>query len=115
MCGSFGYILKTRYSISFNDHNNLMRHGNYYVHVSDKEKEARESYLPSYLTTTSFIEASQAALAEKNPPPMQEKQEIQVGSLGQEDPLEQEMATHSSGRSCLENSMNREAWQATVH
>ena len=88
MCGSFGYILKTRYSISFNDHNNLMRHGNYYVHVSDKEKEARESYLPSYLTTTSFIEASQAALAEKNPPPMQEKQEMQVGSLGQEDPLE---------------------------
>ena len=27
---------------------------------------------------------------------MQETQETQVGSLGQEDPLEQEMATHSS-------------------
>ena len=65
-----------------------MRHGNYYVHVSDKEKEARESYLPSYLNTTSFIEASQAALAVKNPPPMQEMREMQVRSLDQEDPLE---------------------------
>ena len=27
---------------------------------------------------------------------MQEMQETQVGSLGQEDPLEKEMATHSS-------------------
>ena len=31
----------------------------------------------------------------KNPPAVQETQEIQVQSLGQEDPLE-EMATHSS-------------------
>ena len=38
---------------------------------------------------------------------------MQVQSLGQEDPLEKEMATHSS-YSCLENSMDREAW-ATVH
>ena len=34
--------------------------------------------------------------------------ETQVRSLGQEDPLEREMATHSS--SCLENSMDRGAW-----
>ena len=27
---------------------------------------------------------------------MQEMQEVQVGSLGQEDPLEEEMATHAS-------------------
>ena len=27
---------------------------------------------------------------------MQEMQEAQIGSLGQEDPLEEEMATHSS-------------------
>ena len=40
-------------------------------------------------------------------------QEMQVRSLGWEDPLEWEMATHSS--SCLENPMDREAWQATVH
>ena len=32
----------------------------------------------------------------KNPPAMQEPQERQVQSLGQEDPLEEEMATHSS-------------------
>ena len=32
----------------------------------------------------------------KNPPPMQETQETQVRSLGQEDPLEEEMATHFS-------------------
>ena len=32
----------------------------------------------------------------KNPPAMQEPQEMQVRSLGQEDPLEEGMATHSS-------------------
>ena len=31
----------------------------------------------------------------KNPPAMQEKQEVQVRSLGWEDPLEEGMATHS--------------------
>ena len=32
----------------------------------------------------------------KNPPVMQETHEMRVRSLGQEDPLKQEMATHSS-------------------
>ena len=32
----------------------------------------------------------------KNPPVMQETREIQVRSLGQEDSLEEKMATHSS-------------------
>ena len=32
----------------------------------------------------------------KNPPAMQEMQKIQIGTLGWEDPLEKEMATHSS-------------------
>ena len=32
----------------------------------------------------------------KNPPAMQEMQEMWVPSLGQEDPLKKEMATHSS-------------------
>ena len=32
----------------------------------------------------------------KNPPAMQEAQEMWVGSLGQEDPLEGDMVTHSS-------------------
>ena len=40
-------------------------------------------------------------------------QEMCVQSLGQEDPLE-EMATHSSIY-CLENPVNRRAWQATIH
>ena len=41
----------------------------------------------------------------KNPPAMQE---TQVRSLGQEDPLEEEMTAHSS--ILVENPMNREAW-----
>ena len=34
--------------------------------------------------------------AVKNLPAMQEPQEVQFQSLGQEDPLEEDMATHSS-------------------
>ena len=45
---------------------------------------------------------------------MQETQETWVRSLGQEDALEKEMAIHSS-ISCLENSMNKGDWQATLH
>ena len=41
-------------------------------------------------------------------------QEMQVGSLGQEDPLEKEPATHSSILA-WENPMDRGAWQATVN
>ena len=40
-------------------------------------------------------------------------QEMWVQSLGPEDPLEKEMATHLF--SCLGNSMEREAWWTTVH
>ena len=32
----------------------------------------------------------------KNSPAMQEMQEMQVGFLGQEDPVEEEMTTHSN-------------------
>ena len=46
----------------------------------------------------------------KNLPAMQE---TQVGSLGQEDTLEKEMATCSGV--CLENPMDRGTWQAIVH
>ena len=41
-------------------------------------------------------------------------QEIQVWSLGREDPLEKGMDTQF-GILCLENSLDKEAWQATVH
>ena len=48
----------------------------------------------------------------KNPCPIRETQEKLVQSLGQEDPLKEEMATHPV--SFRENSMDRGAWQATV-
>ena len=41
-------------------------------------------------------------------------QETWVQSLGQKTPLEKERATHSQ-YACLENSMDRGVWQATVH
>ena len=41
-------------------------------------------------------------------------QETWVQSLGQEDPLEEKMATHSSTHA-WKNSMDGEAWWATVH
>ena len=41
-------------------------------------------------------------------------QETRVRFLGLEDPLEKEMATHSSILA-WKNSMDRGAWQATVH
>ena len=41
-------------------------------------------------------------------------QETQVLSLGQEDPMEEEMATPLQ-YSCLENPMDRGVWWATVH
>ena len=40
--------------------------------------------------------------------------ETRVRSLGQEDPLEKELATHSSILA-WKNPMDRGAWQATVH
>ena len=40
--------------------------------------------------------AFQVALVVKNPPANAEMQEMWVGSLGWEDPLEEEAATHSS-------------------
>ena len=47
----------------------------------------------------------------RNPPAMQE---TQVQSLGREDPLEKEMATHSSILA-WEIPMDRVAWWAAVH
>ena len=44
---------------------------------------------------------------------MQEMQETRVQSLGWEDPLEEEMATHSSILAW--KSMDRGAWWATVN
>ena len=45
----------------------------------------------------------------KNQLAVQETQETQVQSLGQEDPLEKKMAT------CLENPIDRGVWGVRVH
>ena len=45
---------------------------------------------------------------------MQQTQEMQVQSLGQKDPLEKEMTTHSNILA-WKNAMDRGAWWATVH
>ena len=45
---------------------------------------------------------------------MQETQDLQVQSLGQEDPLEEEMATHSTFLLGQPHGQ-RGAWQTTVH
>ena len=50
----------------------------------------------------------------KNLLALKEMQETWVQSLGQEDPLEEEIPTHSSILG-LENPMDRGAWQAIVH
>ena len=50
----------------------------------------------------------------KNQPAVQGTQEMQVRSLGQEDPLEEDMATHSSILA-WRIPIDRAAWQAVVH
>ena len=47
-------------------------------------------------TTEATWQADPFGSAVKNPPAVQKMQEMWVGSLGQEDPLEEEMATYSS-------------------
>ena len=68
------------------------------------------------LQTLSLSWASLVAQMVKNLPAMQE---TQVQSLGWEDILKNEMATHSSipsiQYSCLENPTDRGAWRAIVH
>ena len=49
----------------------------------------------------------------KNLPAMLEIQEMWVGSLGQEDPLEEKNGNPVQ-YSCLKNPMDRGAWPATV-
>ena len=44
--------------------------------------------------------------------PMQETSEMSVRSLSREDPLKEGMTLQYS---CVENPMNRGAWQAAVH
>ena len=57
-----------------------------------------------------FLMASLVAQSGKNLPAMQE---TRVGFLGREDPMEEN--GNRPQYSCLENSIHREAWQATAH
>ena len=51
----------------------------------------------------------------RSPPAVQELQETQVQSLGQEDPQEEEMAAHSSILAWRTPWTPGAAWQPTVH
>ena len=51
----------------------------------------------------------------KKPPAMQETQETQVQSLGQEHSLEEGMATHSSILAWKKDPINIRAWQTPVY
>ena len=57
---------------------------------------------------TNILKGFLGGLVVKNLIVNQKTQETEVGSLGWEDTLEEEMATHG-------NSMDRGAWWATVH
>ena len=50
-----------------------------------------------------YYNSSAGGSVVKNRLPMQETQEMWVWSLGQEDPLEKKMATHSAGSQCEES------------
>ena len=85
--------------------------------LTKTHRQARITYT-QYLAGTISAEAKMCQLNTlclvaqmvKNPPAMQE---TQLQSLGGEDPLEEEMVNPLQ-HSCLENPMDRGAWQATV-
>ena len=70
-----------------------------------------DNYYTCFYPWANFAKGSPGARWERIRLPVQE---MQVQSLGQEDPLEKEIVTHTH-ISCLGNAMDREAWQATVH
>ena len=67
------------------------------------------SFEEIYVLLNNNLRTSLVAQMVKNPLAMQE---TWVQSLGQGDPLEKGMETHSR---ILENPMDKGAWQATVH
>ena len=58
--------------------------------------KTNEDNIAMNLTYNIFVLGFPSGSVVKNLPAMQETQEIQIQSLGWEDPLEEEMATHSS-------------------
>ena len=71
-----------------------------------KSLEKKHSSLVLHNLVLAYLSsASQVAQWVKNPPAMQETEEMWVQFLGQEDPLEEDTATHAS--SYLENPMDK--------
>ena len=69
----------------------------------------------SWLTDSNLLQLGLPGGSAVNyPPAIQEMQEMQVQSSGQEDPLEGNMGNPLQC-SCLENPVDRETWQTTVH
>ena len=68
-----------------------------YLNVnSPNHRECPGYFISKYTGDTSSIRGFPGGSAVKNPPTMQEMQETRVRSLGQEDPLEEGTASHSS-------------------
>ena len=66
------------------------------VTVPEEMRGVGTHYTPTFFFSSIFIWASKVAQWERTSLPMQETLEMQVLSLDQEDPLEEEVATHSS-------------------
>ena len=63
---------------------------------SPNHRECPCYFISKYTGDASSIRGFPGGSAVKNPPTMQETQEMRVCSLGQEDPLEEGTVTHSS-------------------
>ena len=74
----------------------------------------REIDLPDHQEYVRAFESVRASLVAQTVKRLSAMQEMWVRSLGWKDPLEKEMANPLQ-YSCLENSMDGGAWQATVH
>ena len=80
-----------------------------FFHSKHIGQSSSSQTLPSNGSTKGFP----GSTVVKNLPAVLETQETEVRSLGQEDPLEEEIATLQCF--CWENPMDRGAWQASIH
>ena len=67
-----------------------------FVHLKLQSPFDSKLCFPTHKLDTSHLLAFPITQWVRNPPVMQETQEMRVNSLGREDPLEKDMATHSS-------------------
>ena len=79
--------------------------------VQSRLKNAVVCYSIIFLGLYNYLRASLVPQMVKNLPAMQR---TQLRSLGWEGPLEKEMTGYCLQYSCLENSMDRGTWRATV-